>query len=132
VLLNPKIDTTSFVSFAKLPGVKELQAPRPRPGEQPQPVADVAQYGARPDERARRISPYHHITAGLPPMLVIHSAAASPEMLHDTRAFVQAVRAAGNKCDYFIPQGVSYPFPTAREEVVEETMQVVEEYIGQD
>ena len=73
----------------------------------------------------RRISPYHHITAGL----VIHSAAASPEMLHDTRAFVQAVRAAGNKCGYFIPQGVSYPFPTAREEVVEETMQAVEEYV---
>ena len=127
LLVNPFIDTLTFARLSTVPGVKEL-APD-KDARAPSPTTLLG-YGQAPDDRAHAISPYHHVAAGQPPALLIHSAAADMPTVEDTRRLADAMQAVRNQCRLFVVQGVAYPLDRCREEVYVEVLRACDRFLA--
>ena len=129
LLLNPLIDTIDFTNLKRVPGVKELEQPKPGQAGAAPKQTSVEAYGTTPEERARRVSPYHHIAAGQPPALLLHGAVVHIPSMENTQRLAKAMRAVGNRCDYVVVQGVAHPLAKAREEIVIEVTRAVDRFL---
>jgi acetyl esterase/lipase len=61
-----------------------------------------------------RVSPFHHVKAGLPPTLVIHGTRDRVVPLTTVMAYCEKAVAAGNRCDLALYPGVDHGFFNAQ------------------
>lgn len=67
-------------------------------------------------EKARSISPLHHVAPGNPPAVVLHGDADKVVPVETARAFADAMTTAGNRCDLIVYEGAGHGFFNYREE----------------
>lgn len=58
----------------------------------------------------KAVSPYHHIRAGLPPMIIFHGTADSTVPFETIRLFAEAMKKAGNRCELVPFEGAAHGF----------------------
>ncbi len=58
----------------------------------------------------RRVSPYHHVRPGLPPMLILHGTADRVVPIRSVEIFARAMQKAGNKCMLKKYEGAGHGF----------------------
>lgn len=68
-------------------------------------------------ERARDVSPRHHVTATDVPFLIIHGDADPVVPLDQSERFVAALKEAGVRAELVVKPGGAHPWPTIAEEV---------------
>jgi len=79
----------------------------------------------------RGISPYHHVTQGDPPTLVLHGKADETIPIRTTRMFVEAMKEAGNRCELsaYEDQGHGF-FNFDRGQLFYDTMLAADEFLA--
>lgn len=60
--------------------------------------------------REREISPYHHVTPGDPPTIILHGEADTTVPIQTARMFVEAMKKAGNRCELVAYEGLGHGF----------------------
>lgn len=77
------------------------------------------------------ISPYHHVTQGDPPTLVLHGEADTTIPIHTSRMFVEAMRKAGNRCELSAYEGQGHGFFNFdRGQLFYDTMYAADEFLA--
>ncbi|MBN2060319.1 MAG: alpha/beta hydrolase [Deltaproteobacteria bacterium] len=61
-------------------------------------------------EKPEKLSPAHHVRAGLPPMCLFHGTADEIVPYHTVKEFTEKMRGAGNRCDLHSFEGVDHFF----------------------
>jgi len=92
ILCNPIADT---VNYRHIGNVKGLRDPR-----EDDPRERVLSFGTTFEERARRVSPFHNVKPGQPPCLLMQGEKDPITPAEDARRLAEAMKAAGNRCDY--------------------------------
>ena len=123
ILYNPVIDMTEGDRIRYAVGGQALADKKsPRPAG----PADV--------EIARSLSPLFHIASDLPPAIVLHGREDSVVPVSQAERFTAAARAAGNRCDLVIYEGVGHAFVVAAykwpEPVVVEAIRAADGFLG--
>jgi len=77
------------------------------------------------------ISPYHHVTPGDPPTLVLHGEADTTIPIHTARMFVEAMKKAGNRCELSAFEGQEHGFFNyGRGQLFYDTMKDADEFLN--
>jgi acetyl esterase len=80
--------------------------------------------------KPREISPYHHVTPGDPPTLVLHGEADTTIPIRTARMFVEAMKKAGNPCELAAYEGEGHGFFNyGRGEAFYHTMREVDKFL---
>jgi acetyl esterase/lipase len=69
------------------------------------------------EEQAKKISPLHQVSAGVPPFLLIHGDADLSVPLQQSERMVEALKAVGGSAELIVKPGGGHPWPTIYEEV---------------
>jgi acetyl esterase/lipase len=78
----------------------------------------------------REISPYHHVTQGDPPTLVLHGEADETIPIRTARMFVEAMKEAGNRCELSAFEGQGHGFFNyGRGELFYDTMRDADKFL---
>lgn len=97
------------------------------------PVIDTSAEGygrAKIGERWRELSPLHHVRSGVPPTLLFHGTADATVPFAGAQAFHDAMRKAGNACEFVIgPQG-GHGFAMKDATAHADTLRRIEAFLG--
>jgi acetyl esterase len=96
------------------------------------PVIDTSTNGygnAKCGEHWQEISPLHHVKAGLPPTLILHGTADTTTPFGGAKAFDEAMRQAGNRCELIPHAGGKHGYLLATPELFQQAMQQTEVFL---
>ena len=96
------------------------------------PVIDTSKEGygnARCGDRWQELSPLHRVKAGLPPTLVLHGTADTTTPFKGAKAFEEAMRKAGNRCDLIVHEGGKHGYLLSGPEVFNQAMRQTEDFL---
>ena len=78
----------------------------------------------------RRVSPCHHVGAGAPPTLILHGEADTTIPIQTARAYVEAAKRAGSRCELAAYEGQGHGFFNfGRGEAFYQTMREVDRFL---
>ena len=72
--------------------------------------ARVAELTARLGADSKEVSPFHHVTSGVPPSIVFHGTGDTTVPFWTAEAFATAMKEAGNHCDLHAYEGQPHAF----------------------
>lgn len=98
------------------------------------PVIDTSTEGygnAKCGEKWQELSPLHRVKPGLPPTIVFHGTADTTTPFKGAKAFDEAMRKAGNRCELVVNEGGKhgYLMPSPKPELFNEAMRRTEEFL---
>ena len=130
LLYNPVLDLVSLNWTHSQPGIRT-----PDKGKNSKETFErLLSYGATPEERARLLSPIHHITAGQPPALPVHGTEDQVVPLEQITRFAWQYEKAGNRIDLSTLDGIGHAFVlvnyTAADEVVVDAIRTGDRFLG--
>ncbi|MEW6303515.1 MAG: alpha/beta hydrolase [Verrucomicrobiota bacterium] len=96
------------------------------------PVIDTSKDGygnAKVGERWRELSPVHHVRKGVPPTLIFHGTGDTTTPFAGAKAFHDAMRAAGNRCELVVNEGGRHGYLMFDRALYDETMVKTEDFL---
>lgn len=96
------------------------------------PVIDTSKdgYGNKPcGARWKDISPLHQVRAGVPPTIIFHGTADKTTPYAGAKAFEEAMRKAGNRCELVTKEGAGHTYLMYEKEVFEDTIRRTDEFL---
>lgn len=96
------------------------------------PVIDTSKEGygnAKCGERWQELSPLHRVKAGVPPTLIFHGTGDTVTPFKGAKAFQDAMRKAGNRCELVINEGGAHGYLMRKPELVEDTLRQTDSFL---
>lgn len=96
------------------------------------PVIDTSAEGygnAKCGEQWQELSPLHRVKPGLPPTIVFHGTADTTTPFKGAKAFDEAMRKAGNRCELIVNEGGKHGYLMFDPKLFAESMQRTEEFL---